>query len=135
MITEMVAVEMDIQVAYLDHMVAVAVVEEHITTEEIAPAMRGRILVMMLQHGVQIPKIGMMAWATFLVQRSKTHLEGKLSLVVGVLVEVAVEAAVGVVAVAVAGVKEVVEQEGGVELVQMMLLLIMGLQDGVQTRK
>lgn len=102
MITEMVAVEMDIQVAYLDHMVAVAVVEEHITTEEIAPAMRGRILVMMLQRGVQIPKIGMMAWATFLVQRSKTHLEGKLSLVVGVLVEVAVEAAIGVVAVAVA---------------------------------
>ncbi|ONH94509.1 hypothetical protein PRUPE_7G019900 [Prunus persica] len=131
MITEMVAVEMDIQVAYLDHMVAVAVVEEHITTEEIAPAMRGRILVMMLQHGVQIPKTGMMAWATFLVQRSKTHLEGKLSLVVGVLVGVAVEAAIGVAAVA--GVKEVVEQEGGVELVQMMLLLIMGLQDGVQT--
>lgn len=123
MIIEMVVVGMGIQAAYLDHMVGVVVVEEHITTEEIALAMRGRILVMMLLRGVQIPRMGMMVWANFQVQRSRTHLEGKLSLVVGVLVEVGVEV------VAVAGAVELAP----VEMMHGAVLLIMGLQDGVLT--
>lgn len=109
--TEMVAVEMDIQVAYLDHMGAVVEDEEHITiAEAIAATMRDMIQVMMLLLGVQIPRMGMMAWEIFQVQRFKIHLARKLSQVVGVLVEVVVETAAGlmVVAVAVAGPAELV---------------------------
>lgn len=94
--TEMVAVEMDIQVAYLDHMGAVVEVEEHITiAEAIAATMRDMIQVLMLLLGVQIPRMGMMAWEIFQVQRFKIHLARKLSQVVGVLVEVVVETAAG----------------------------------------
>lgn len=109
--TEMVAVEMDIQVAYLDHMGAVVEVEEHIMiAEAIAATMRDMIQVLMLLLGVQIQRMGMMAWEIFQVQRFKIHLARKLSQVVGVLVEVVVETAAGlmVVAVAVAGPAELV---------------------------
>lgn len=100
--TEMGAVEMDIQVAYLDHMGAV------VEVEAIAATMRDMIQVLMLLLGVQIPRMGMMAWEIFQVQRFKIHLARKLSQVVGVLVEVVVETAAGLMVVAVAGPAELV---------------------------
>lgn len=154
MITEMEVAETDIQVGRLGHMVGVDVVEAHITAaEEIVPAMRGRILVMMLPNGIQLPRMEKMVGAVFQVLKFKTHLAGRLSQVVGVPVEVAVAVA-AVVAVAVAvivgvgmegavggvervaatkvggGMEVVVPREIGVVLMQMMLVLIMGVRVG-----
>jgi hypothetical protein len=144
MITEMEVAEMDIQVGRLGHMVGVDVVEAHITAaEEIVPAMRGRILVMMLPNGIQLPRMVKMVGVVFQVLKFKTHLAGRLSQVVGVPVEVAV-AVVVVVAVVVAvivgvgmegvvgGVERVAATKvgGGMVLMQMMLVLIMGVRVG-----
>lgn len=157
MITEMEVAETDIQVGRLGHMVGVDVVEAHITAaEEIVPAMRGRILVMMLPNGIQLPRMEKMVGAVFQVLKFKTHLAGRLSQVVGVPVEVAVAVAAVVVVVAVAvvvivgvgmegavggvervaatkvggGMEVVVPREIGVVLMQMMLVLIMGVRVG-----
>lgn len=58
MTTETLVVVMDIQVACLDHMVDVGVVEAHtIITEGI---MIGQIRVMMAPDGIHLPRMGMM---------------------------------------------------------------------------
>lgn len=96
MITEMVVVEMGIQVDYPGHMGDVDVVEVHITaTEEIALTVRGRILAMILLNGIRLTSQGMIVGAVFQVPKLKIQQAGKLSQVVGAVVEV-VAAVVGV---------------------------------------
>lgn len=126
MIIEMEVAEMDIQVDCLGHMVGVDVVEVRITAaEEIVPAMRGKILVMMPPNGIRLPRMEKMVGAVFLVLKFKTHQAGRLSQVVGVAVAVAVVAVI-------VGVVELVAMKmlrGGM-LVQMTLVLIMGVLVG-----
>lgn len=102
MIIETVAVEVDMRVGCLDHMVGMAVEEAHIiAVKEIALIMRSRILVMMLPDGIQSARMEMKVGAISQVPRSKILLERRLFLVAGVPVEVemAVVATLGVVVV------------------------------------
>jgi hypothetical protein len=127
MITEMVVVvAMGIQVGCLGRMVGV--VEAHImAAEEIVPARRDRIRVMMVVNGIQLARTGKMVGGIFQVLKFKILLAGRLSQVVGVVV-VVVEVAVTTVG----GAMEVVvlTEEIGVLLVEMMLLLIIGVPVG-----
>lgn len=96
MITEMVVVGMGIQVDYHARMGDVDAVEVHITaTEEVTPTVRGRILAMILLNGIRLTSRGMIVGAIFQVPKLKIQQAGKLSQVVGAVLEV-VAAVVGV---------------------------------------
>nr|DAD43000.1 TPA_asm: hypothetical protein HUJ06_001230 [Nelumbo nucifera] len=98
MITEMVVEEMHIQVGCLDPMADGDGAVDHIIVREIMVAMKDMILVM-VQDGDQVPRMGMMDGAIFLVLRFRIPLAEKHSLVGGEVVEVALVVVVVVVAV------------------------------------
>jgi hypothetical protein len=126
MITEMVVVVvMGIQVGCLGHMVGV--VEARITaTEEIVLGRRDRILVMMVVNGgIRLARMGKMVGEIFQVLKFKILLAGRLSQVVGVVVEVVVTMVGGAMEVVV-----LTEEVGVLPVEMMLLLLIIGVPVG-----
>ena len=94
MITEIAVAEMGIQVVYHGRMVGEdVVVGAHITAAE--DITRGRIhLMMILPNGIQVPRKGMIIGVISQVLKFKTLQVGKLSLVVGTMLELKMEVAV-----------------------------------------
>lgn len=117
MITEIAVAEMGIQVVHHVHLVAVDVVEEaHITAAEGITTGRIHLTMILPNGGIQVARKGLMDGAVSQVLKFKTHQVGKLSPVVGALLEPKVEVVVTIMVVV--GAKQV------------LLLMTMGVLAG-----